>query len=32
MSERFKEIITQIPFDHSDLSVVNRKEHQPLFE
>ncbi|MEN6292418.1 MAG: hypothetical protein ABFC34_13180 [Methanobacterium sp.] len=32
MSEWFKEIITQIPFDHSDLSVVNRKEHQPLFE
>lgn len=32
MSERFKEIITQIPFDHSDLKVVNRKEYQPLFE
>lgn len=30
--ERFKEIITQIPFDHNDLSVVNRKEYQPLFE
>ncbi len=32
MSERFKEIITQIPFDHGDLKVVNRKEYQPLFE
>ena len=32
MSERFKEIITQIPFDHGDLKVVNRKENQPLFE
>ena len=32
MSERFKEIITQIPFDHSDLKIVNRKEYQPLFE
>ncbi|MGF7118696.1 hypothetical protein [Methanobacterium oryzae] len=30
--ERFKEIITQIPFEHNDLSVVNRKEYQPLFE
>lgn len=30
--ERFKEIITQIPFEHNDLSVVNREEYQPLFE
>ena len=29
---RFKEIIIYIPFDHNDLSVVNRKEYQPLFE
>ena len=30
--ERFKEILIQIPFDRYDLSVVNRKEYQPLFE
>ncbi len=30
--QRFKDIITQIPFDHGDLSVVNRIKYQPLFE
>jgi hypothetical protein len=30
--EQFKEIITQIPFEHNDLSVVNKEEYQPLFE
>jgi hypothetical protein len=30
--QRFKEIITQILFEHNDLSVVNRKEYQHLFE
>lgn len=30
--ERFKEILIQIPFDHNDLSVVNREEYLPLFE
>lgn len=28
----FKEILIQIPFDRSDLSIVNRKEYYPLFE
>ena len=31
-TERFKEIITQIPFEHNDLSVVNREEYLSLFE
>lgn len=31
-TERFKEIITQIPFEHNDLSVVNREESLSLFE
>jgi hypothetical protein len=31
-TERFKEIITQIPFEHNDLSVVNREENLPLFK
>lgn len=30
--ERFTEILTQIPFEHNDLSVVNRAEYSPLFE
>ena len=29
---RFKDIITQIPFEHNDLSVVNQEENLPLFE
>lgn len=31
-TERFKEIVTQIPFEHNDLSVVNREESLSLFE
>ncbi len=30
--KRFKEILTQIPFDHNDLSVVNQKENLNSFE
>lgn len=30
--ERFKDILTQIPFERSDLSVVNKKDYLPLFE
>lgn len=30
--EQFKEIIIQIPFEHNDLSVVNKEEYQSLFE
>ncbi|HML04172.1 MAG TPA: hypothetical protein VK426_00215 [Methanobacterium sp.] len=30
--ERFKEILIQVPFDRYDLSLVNRREYQPLFE
>jgi len=30
--ERFKDIITKIPFEHNDLSVVNQEENLPLFE
>lgn len=30
--EQFKEIITKIPFEHNDLSIVNKEEYQPLFE
>jgi len=30
--KRFKEILIQIPFDHYDLRVVNRKEYWHLFE
>lgn len=31
-TERFKEIITKIPFEHNDLNVVNQDENLPLFE
>jgi hypothetical protein len=30
--ELFKEILSQIPFDHNDLSVLNQEEYYPLFE
>lgn len=31
-TEQFKKIITNIPFEHNDLNVVNREEYLPLFE
>jgi len=31
-TERFKEIIAQIPFEHNDLSLVNREDSLSLFE
>jgi hypothetical protein len=31
-TERLKEIVTNIPFEHNDLNVINREEYLPLFE